>query len=381
MSETHYDALGVNPKSTDAEIKKAYRMLSLKYHPDRNSSNEAVDKMHKINEAYEILSDPQKRRQYDLELKNPFLSGLGGFPGGMGMGGMNMGGMNMGGMNMGGMNMGGMPFTRMDTMDGGMDDIFQMLFGGGIPGVGIPGGGMPGVGMPGGGMPGGGMPGGMGPEIHIFHGGFPGSQGIPGGFPQGFSQGLPGFLGQGFRRQQTKKPDALTKTVQITLEQAYHGCTLPVEIERWTIIGELKVQEEETIYLTIPAGTDDNEMITIEGKGNIANEQQKGDVKVTIEVVNNTVFRRKGLDLIFRKGISLKESLCGFSFELPHLNGKMLNLNNRNNATIIKPNFKKVIPGLGLTRDGATGNMVIEFEVEYPDYLTPEQIAGISQIL
>lgn len=342
MSETHYDILGVTSKSTDAEIKKAYRVLSLKYHPDRNSSSEAVDKMHKINEAYEVLSDPVKKRQYDLELKNPFLSGLGGgFPGGMGMGGM--------------------PFTRMETMDGmdgGINDIFQMLFGGGIPGGG-----------------------GQGtPEIHIFHGGNMGHSGNP------FAGGLPpGFIGQalgGSRfKQQLQKPPPLTKVVQITLEQAYHGCTLPVEIERWTMIGELKVQEEETIYLTIPSGTDDNEMITVEGKGNVANEQQKGDVKITIQVVNNTVFRRKGLDLIFRKGISLKESLCGFSFELPHLNGKMLNLNNKNNATIIKPNFKKVIPGLGLTRDDKTGNMVIEFEVEFPDYLTPDQIAGISHIL
>jgi len=333
MPESHYDILGVTSKSTDAEIKKAYRVLSLKYHPDRNSSSEAVDKMHKINEAYEILSDPQKRRQYDLELKNPFLSGLGGMPGGMGM-----------------------PFSRMDSMDdmGGMNDIFQMLFGGGGGG----GGGIHGM-----------------PEVHIFHGGMPG-MGMS-GLPPGFLGNLGGPRMRGFQQ----KPPALVKTVQITLEQAYHGCTLPVEIERWTMIGELKVQEEETIYLTIPAGTDDNEMITVEGKGNVANEQQKGDVKITIEVVNNTVFRRKGLDLIFRKGISLKESLCGFSFELPHLNGKMLNLNNKNNATIIKPNFKKVIPGLGLNRDGATGNMVIEFEVEFPDYLTPEQIVGISQIL
>jgi len=340
MSETHYDTLGVTPKSSDSDIKKAYRALSLKYHPDRNSSGEAVDKMHKINEAYEVLSDQQKRRHYDLEQKNPFLSGLGGMPSGMGMGGM--------------------PFSRMDTvdgMDGGMNDIFQMLFGGGIP-----------VGGGGQGMP----------EIHIFHGGNMGANPFAGGLP-------PGFLGQalgGSRfKQQIKKPDAITVTVQITLEQAYHGCTLPVEIERWIQIGELKVQEEETIYLTIPAGTDDNEMIITEGKGNVANEQQKGDVKIMIQVVNNTVFRRHGLDLIFRKGISLKESLCGFSFELPHLSGKILNLNNKNNATIVKPNFKKVIPGFGLNRDGAAGNMVIEFEVEFPDYLTPDQIAGISHIL
>jgi DnaJ family protein B protein 4 len=334
MSNSHYDVLGVSQKASDSEIKKAYRSLSLKYHPDRNPSAEAAAKIREVNDAYEILSNTSKRRQYDMELsmsKMPF--GLGGFGGPMGNMGRGMGPMGPMGP-MGGMNMGGMPFAHMSSVDDSdINGIFQMLFGGGMP------------------------PGSAGmPEIHVFHG------------------GRPSF-------QQAQKPSPILKQISITMEQAYYGCRMPVEIERWTMIGELKVQEEETIYITIPAGIDENEMIVVEQKGNVANEMVKGDVKITIQIENTTVFKRHGLDLIYKKAISLKEALCGFGFEIHHMNGKILNLNNKNNPTVIKPNYRKVVQGLGMNRDGTAGNLIIEFLVEFPDFLDKHQISAISEIL
>jgi len=65
---THYKTLGIENNCSENEIKQAYRALSFKYHPDRNKDSDASDKMQKINEAYEILSDKQKRKQYDMEL-------------------------------------------------------------------------------------------------------------------------------------------------------------------------------------------------------------------------------------------------------------------------------------------------------------------------
>ena len=74
----HYETLGVSNEATDIEIKKAYRSLSLKYHPDRNNnSEEATAKFQKINEAYETLSDENKRMQYNMELEGgiPYCEG------------------------------------------------------------------------------------------------------------------------------------------------------------------------------------------------------------------------------------------------------------------------------------------------------------------
>jgi DnaJ family protein A protein 2 len=115
-------------------------------------------------------------------------------------------------------------------------------------------------------------------------------------------------------------------------------------------------------------------------KGNILNENQKGDVKIFIKVVNETHFKRVGLDLILDKSITLKEALCGFSFELKYLNDKSYTLNN-NKGNIIPPDYKKVYPGMGLKRGDHKGNLVIHFHVEFPETLSVEQIEKISEIL
>jgi DnaJ-class molecular chaperone len=65
----YYSALGVSSTATDTEIKKGYRLGVQKYHPDKNSSKEAVPVFYKIQEAYEVLSDPSKRQAYDLSAK------------------------------------------------------------------------------------------------------------------------------------------------------------------------------------------------------------------------------------------------------------------------------------------------------------------------
>jgi len=65
MNDNYYEMLGVDKKATVAEIKSAYRKKALKWHPDKNKSKEAEKKFKKINQAYEVLSDPQTRQQYD----------------------------------------------------------------------------------------------------------------------------------------------------------------------------------------------------------------------------------------------------------------------------------------------------------------------------
>jgi DnaJ-class molecular chaperone len=241
---------------------------------------------------------------------------------------------------------------NMDSPFQDMDDIFSALFGNVL-------GSMPGVkqGMHFGGPPGMHFGGPGGPKIHVFRGG-----------PQmGFTQAL-------------QKPTPIIKTVTINMEQVLTGGTIPVDIERWLIEGENKVFENETIYVTIPKGIDDNEIIILRDKGNILNDEIKGDLKLFIKVENTTQFERKGLDLLIKKPISLKDALCGFSFELKYINGKVYTLNN-NSGSIIPPEYVKIIPNMGLTREGHTGNLLIHFQVEFPEKLTEEQINKLIEIL
>ena len=198
----------------------------------------------------------------------------------------------------------------------------------------------------------------------------PGFHGFPG----------QGFPGQGFPRM-LQKPPPIIKNVAISLEQAYQGCSLPLEIERWIVVGDIKCNELETIYVTIPPGIDDNEMIIMRDRGNALNDTIKGDIKIGIQIQNTSAFKRHGIDLLYKRSITLKEALCGFAFELVHLNGQTYFLNNNTNRTVIHPNYKKTIPLLGMKRDDSTGSLIIEFDVAFPDALSNEQVAQISAAL
>lgn len=314
MSENLYNILGINETATKDEIKKAYRGLQMKWHPDKNLGNsEAISMTQKLNSAYETLGDEQKREEYDNVRNNPN------------------------------------PFTRMNSRGGGgmevpIDDIFNMFFGGGS--------GSP-FGMPGmSGFPG--MP--PGAKVHMFHGG-----------PMGFQQAI-------------SKPIPIMLTINITIAQVLTGASIPAEIERWIVENGIKVYEKETIYVTIPQGIDENEIIILRDKGHILNDSIKGDVKIIVKINNDSYFKRSGLDLVLEKKITLKDALCGFTFEINYINGKSYTLNN-NKGNIIPPEYKKVYTGMGLARGEHKGNMVIHFHVEFPEKLTEEQIVKLAEVL
>jgi DnaJ-class molecular chaperone len=324
MSESFYDILGVSEKASQEEIKKAYRSLSLKFHPDKNPGNqEAIGKFQKISEAYENIGDPQKRQEYDATRNNPFMKMA----------------HNGGGM---------------EAHFGNVDEIFKTFFGGPF-------------GMSfGGEQMGGNFPGGFGERIHVFHNGMP----MPGmNFPNNFAQNL-------------QKPTPIIKNVTIEIEQVLTGVNIPVDIERWVIENGNKVFEHETIYVNIPKGIDDNEIIILGGKGNVLNDSIKGDVKIFIKIENKTEFERIGLDLLIHKNISLKDALCGFSFELKYINNKVYTINNTS-GNIIPPEYKKIISNMGLTREGhpQSGNLIIQFHITFPEKIDEDKINLLKNIL
>lgn len=329
MAESFYNILGVSEKASQDEIKKAYRTLSLKFHPDKNHGNsEAIGKFQKISEAYENIGTPEKRANYDSSRRNPFFNQVGHE----------------------------MPFTN-------IDEIFNSFFGGGM---GNPFGGVafdtndPFTGV-------GGFP---GAKIHIFQNG----QNVMGG--QG-GQGIH-FMNMNMRGNQ--KPPPIIKNVAINMEQVLNGATIPVTIERWIIENGNKVLENETVYVPIPKGIDDNEIIVLTNKGNVMDHEVTGDVKLVIKVDNDTGYERNGLDLLIHKNISLKDALCGFSFELKYINNKTYTINNTS-GNIIPPGYKKVIPKMGLSRENHTGNLMIVFNILFPEKLTEEKMNLLKDIL
>jgi DnaJ-class molecular chaperone len=211
-----------------------------------------------------------------------------------------------------------------------------------------------------------------------------------------FNMGAPGVNNatQFFNMENIKnglmRPTPIIKHEEITLSKSYVGCTIPLHITRFVVENNVKRDESETIYVTIPKGVDNNEIIIIREKGNILAETNKGDIKLFIKIINDTEFIRNGLDLILNKTITLKEALCGFSFNMKHIDGRDFIINNTN-GNIINNNYNKVLQNMGMRRSIPSqlgpsnqdhiGNLIINFNVAFPDKLTDEQISALSKIL
>lgn len=294
----YYNILGINEDASQEEIKKAYRKLSLKYHPDKTSGDGA--KFRSINEAYTVLKDPQSRQNYDFTRN-------------------------------------GSDIPRMFANNPFFANIFKNMGKGNISSVRM---------------------GGGHPNVRMYRNGVNVSS---------------------TKREQKISP--IQKEITITLQQAYEGCSVPIEVKR--IIYDTMTEkrtENETIYINIYKGVDSNEIITLEGKGHENQNGVRGDITVKVTIKEDETFKRKGLDLVLEKTISLADALCGFEFKFTHLNGKTFTINNKD-STVIKPNFTKRIQGLGLVRDDKEGSLYIVFEIEFPNTIDPEKKSALRRLL
>jgi DnaJ-class molecular chaperone len=324
----HYEVLGVTESASADDIKKAYRKLSLQYHPDRNSNSaESTTKFQSISAAYDIIGDENKRRQYDAQLRMPNM-GMGmPFPGGMQFpGGMHF---PQGGMHF---QSGGAPtFFTTSNVDIDPAEILNFI------------------------------------SSNFFKGG-------------GGGGGGGGMFSMENIKQKLAKPVPIIKTETISLSKAYTGFNMPIEITRWIVENDVKREETETVYLPIPKGVDNNEIIIMREKGNILSEHNKGDIKVFIKIQNDTEFIRNGLDLCLNKTISLKDALCGFAFDMNYLDGRIFKLNNTV-GNIVTHNYNKVLQGLGMKREEHVGNLIINFNVTFPEHLSETQVEALRAIL
>jgi DnaJ-class molecular chaperone len=324
MTETFYTILEVPETAAIDEIKKSYRRLSMLYHPDKNKNNpDSTAKFQKLSEAYETLGDQDKKKEYDMTRKNPFLKMMGQ---GQGSGPSSM-------EDMLASLFGGMPFGHMQSFGPGQHP-------GQHPGQ------SQGINM-------------FGPNMRIFQNGVEVN-------PQGFAQGI-------------QKPTPIIKTILVPIDKILTGTTIPVDIERWIIQDEIKVFENETVYVTVPKGTDECEIIVLREKGNVIREDCKGDIKIFVKIENDTDFKRSGLDLLLEKTITVKEALCGFNFELKYITGKTYTITN-NSGNIISQGYRKIIPNMGFSREQHAGNLIIFFNVKFPEKLTDEVMEQLKKI-
>jgi len=329
-----YQILGVARNASEQDIKRAFRQLSLQYHPDRNPSEEAKTKIVEVNNAYEILGDAEKRRQYDIT-------------GQVGEGGNGNGG--------------GASMNRTQS--------FHFEFG---PGRGGP------MFFNMGGHP--------GKEVHanqIFEQFFGGQHGA-----NPFEQFFRNFSSQ-------RKPEPIRNIVSLSLDQIFTGVGIEIEWDRKVTVfdppnamGDLKYGQEERVEkvkktIHIPPGLCDQDVIEFQGEGHIWKpfpsvnmelpEAVRGDFQIKIQVNPHAHYQRHGMDMVYRKSLGLCDALCGAEFTLPAIGDRPV-ANCRIEDVVIQPGFKKVFPGFGFKREGQeVGNLILEFEIEFPSVLSVEQ--------
>ncbi len=313
----YYGTLGVAKTATDKEVKQAYRKLARKHHPDVNPGDKAAEQRFKeINEAYEVLGDPEKRKKYDelganwrmYEQAGP----QGGSPGGPQAGSWNF---NFGGA-------GGTTRTmspeEFQEMFGGGDDPFSDFF-------------------------------------HTFFGGA-GRDPSAGADARGRS-----------RRARPHRPGRdFEQEIELGLEDAFQGTTRRLSI---THDGQAR-----TVDVRIPAGVSEGSRVRIAGEGEQGSAGAKaGDLYLRIRLAPHARFERKGKDLHTKVAVPLTTAVLGGEAEVQTLGGKSLRLKippTTQNAQVFR------LKGHGMptvNRPDETGDLYATVDVQLPRELSAAQ--------
>ncbi|KAK6066851.1 dnaJ heat shock family protein [Seiridium cupressi] len=368
-----YDQLSIKPDAAQDEIKKAYRKAALKWHPDKNKDNaQAAERFKECSQAYEILSDPEKRKTYDeygLEFllrggsapppgENPF-AGAGGFQGfdfgGAGMPGGGGGGGGGGARTFhfstggGGGGPGGFNFSNPNNIfaefmrsggAGGLDedDLMASMLGG---------------------MAGGG-----------------GRSRMRSSFPGG---GNDPFHGGG--REATPEVTTVERALPLTLEELYNGVTKKMKIKRKTFDETGKrTTSDQVLEVPIKPGLKKGSKIKFKGVGD-QEEGGKQDLHFIVEEKPHPLFIRDGDDLIHTVELPLKEALTGWKRTVTTIDGKQLTLDK---AGPTSPGSSDSYPGQGMPiskKPGERGNFIIKYNVKFPSTLTAQQKQELRRIL
>src|SRR3954468_20111600 len=323
----YYSTLGVPKTASDKEIKQAYRKLARKHHPDVNPGDKGADSRFKeINEAYEVLGDPAKRKKYDeLGANGRAYEQAGGAAGGGGFDPSQFGGgwnVNVGG----GTGRGGGSGTGYRTMT---QEEMNEMFGGENP---------------------------FSDFFQTFFGGAGGG---------GEARGRGGRAGRA-RAAQARAGRDVEQEIELPLEDVYRGTTRRFSIQH--------DGQTRTVDVRIPAGVGDGSRVRVSGEGEQgAGGAQSGDLYLRIRPSPHPQFERKGKDLYTRVSVPLTTAVLGGEADVQTLGGKSLRLKIPQ-ATQNAQRFR--LRGHGMPVAGKpdqTGDLYATIEVQLPRELTDEQ--------
>jgi len=369
QTKDYYSVLGVPASATQDAIKKQYRKLAAKHHPDKNASDpKAAERFKEISEAYQLLGDADMRKQYDQ------MRQLGAF-GGFGGGPQRRGGTQPGaGAPFG---PGGQSFRFEDLGDvglGGLGDLFSSMFGGGAGGarnarsrgpergqdvesqLAIPfrtaalGGKVP-IELE------------VNEECPTCHG----SGAAPGAkvstCPECQGRGTISF-GQGGFAVQRPCPMCLGKG------------TVPSE-RCPTCGGSGEVRSKKKVMITVPEGVDSGTKIRLKGQGARGNRNgPPGDLLITFQVEPDRFFRREGLDVVAPVPINIAQATLGSKINVKTLDGKKVTIK----IPAGTANGKRFrVRQQGIKRDDQRGDLIVEVQVRVPEKLTEEQEKAMKE--
>lgn len=215
-------------------------------------------------------------------------------------------------------------------------------------------------------------------EIFKEMGGFPFGGGFPfpgggfpgGGFPAMFVNGIPMNMGgmRGMNPQDLfmKKQFNIKIGIELGLQDLFNGVQKNLDYQYKDL--EDGSMHKDTIELNIFKGTKDGQQVMFKNKGHKFKDS-RGDLVISIKELPHKDFQRINSDLVYNLKISLVQSICGFEFIIKGIDGQKLII--KNYDQVIKPNQKKIILEHGMYLLGKTsrGNLIINFEIEYPDKL------------
>lgn len=350
MAKNYYDILGVSKTASDEEIKKAYRSLAKKYHPDLNpGDSSAAEKLKEVNEAYEVLSDKQKRSNYD-NYGDPEGQSFSGFGGGQGGGFSGFGGFEDIINNMFSGFGGGRSRQASSAIDGAdiqvkMDLTFvEAAFG-------------------------------VKKNINLNR-----TETCEHCHGTGAKNGTeymtcPRCNGQG--RVQTAQNTMFGRIMTEGVCPDCHGTGKKIKEKCEDCNGAGVVRKNRNIEINIPAGIDDGQVITLRGQGEAGrNGGMNGDMQIVIKVAPHKTLTRKGFDVYCDVPITFTESLLGTTVKIAGIN-EMLDLTV---PELTQPGAVIMLKGKGtkVLNRNSYGDLYAKIVVEMPKSLDKKQREQIA---